>query len=112
MDGFLPIKPGGSTFAIAGATSASPSTLIFPGTGEAVYVFDNSRNTAAAWVGYGPTSTAAQNNAVIPLLSGSSAALPIAKGTVQSFTLNAGLFFSVIMEQGSGTVTGNAGYGI
>lgn len=113
MDGYLPLKPGGATFSIAGTPSAGPAALLFPGGGEAVYVFDNSRNTVAAWVGYGPTSTVAQANAVIPSPGGQqSNVLPLAKGTVQSFTLNAGMFFSVIMEQGSGTVTGNTGYGI
>lgn len=113
MDGFLPLKPASATFAIAGAPTASPSAIIFPGGGEAVYIFDNSRNSSAAWVGYGPTSTAAQASAAIPANGASqSNVLCISKGTVQAFTLNAGMFFSVIMEQGSGTVSGIAGYGV
>lgn len=113
MDGYLPLKPGGSTFAIAGAPTASAAALLLPGNGEAVYIFDNSRNTSAAWVGYGPTSTSAQNSAVIPANGAVQAnVLCLGKGTVQAFTLNAGMFFSVIMEQGSGTVSGIGGYGV
>lgn len=113
MDGYLPLKPGGSTFVIAGAPTPSPGTVLLPSAGEAVYIFDNSRNSFAAWVGYGPTSTAAQTSAVIPANGGSqSNVLCIGKGTVQAFTLNGGMFFSAIMEQGSGTVTGIAGYGV
>lgn len=111
MDGFLPIKPGGFTFAIAGQATPSPGAQLMPGSGETVYLFDNSRNAVAAWIGYGPTSTVAQANAVIPLIGAMSPALALAKTTVQAFTLQAGLYFSVIMEAGSGTVTGMAGYG-
>lgn len=113
MDGFLPLKPASATFAIAGAPTASAAAFIFPGAGEAVYIFDNSRNTSAAWIGYGMTSGAAQNNAAIPANgSAQTNVLCLGKGTVQAFTLNAGMFFSVIMEQGSGTVSGIAGYGV
>lgn len=113
MDGFLPLKPGGSAFALSGTPTASPAAVLFPGAGEAVYVFDNSRNTVAAWIGYGMTSTAAQASAAIPAGGGAqSNVLPLGKGTVQAFTLNGGMFFSVIMEQGSGIVTGISGYGI
>lgn len=112
MDGYLPLKPGGSTFVIAGAPTPSAAAVLFPSPGEAVYLFDNSRNTVAAWVGYGMTSSAAQASAVIPANGGAqSNVLCIGKGMAQAFTLNGGMFFSVIMEQGSGTVTGTAGYG-
>lgn len=114
MDGYLPLKPGGSTFAMQGQTAASAASLLLPGTGEASYIFDNSRNSNAAWIGYGPTSSVAQANAVIPVLGGPGQAgvLCVAKTTVQAFTLNAGMYFSVIMEMGSGTVTGIGGYGV
>lgn len=113
MDGYLPLKPGGATFSIAGAPAASAACLPLPGSGEASYIFDNSRNSSAAWIGYGMTSDAAKANAVIPLLGGQqSNVLCVAKTTVQAFTLNAGMFFSAIMEQGSGTVTGIGGYGV
>lgn len=112
MDGYLPLRPGGSSFSIAGAPTPSPGVVLLPGgTGEAVYIFDNTRNLAAAWIGYGMTSGLARSNAVVPLISGTSPALGVGAGTVQAFTLNAGIFFSVVMELGSGTVTGLAGYG-
>lgn len=113
MDGYLPLKPGSATFSIAGTPSASPATMIFPGFGEAAYIFDNTRNSFAAWIGYGMSSSAAQASAAVPALGAQqSNVLCIGKGTVQAFTLNAGMFFSTIMEQGSGTVTGIAGYGV
>ena len=112
MDGFQPIKPGSLSFAIAGAPSAGPGTVIFPGqTGEAAYLFDNTTNTSRAWIGYGMTSTAAQTNARQAALGGNSPAFPVAGGTVQTLTLNAGMFFSVAMEMGSGIVVGVAGVG-
>lgn len=112
MDGYLPLKPGGSAFSIAGGPTPSPGAQLLPGSGEAVYLFDNSRNSVAAWIGYGMTSGMAQSNAIVAPLGGTSPAFPLAKTTVQAITLNAGLFFSVIMETGSGTVTGIAGYGV
>lgn len=117
MDGYLPLKPLGNTQALAaipgtpGSASTGPSTLLSNNSGETTFVFDNSTNGSAAWVGYGMTSSAAKANAVIPLLGGSSPALRVAKNTVQPFVLNGGTFANVVMEAGSATVNVLVGYG-
>lgn len=113
MDGYLPLKPGSRTFVIAGQPTASAAAVIFPGmTGEATYIFDNTGNAARAWIGYGSSSTAAQAAAAIPANGASGVnVLPLAGQTVQAFTLNAGMYFSAVMEQGSGSIVGTAGYG-
>ena len=112
MDGYLPLKPGGSSFVLAATPTAGPATLIpAPTAGDITYLFDNSVNGSRCWVGYGMSSTAAQANAVIPVIGTPSQALPLGPGTVQSFTLAPNIFVSTIMEQGSGTVTCTVGMG-
>lgn len=112
MDGFNPFKIGGSTFALAATPSAGPATLIDgPDAGDVTYIFDNTGNSSRVWLGMGASSTVAQANAVIPIIGTPSSALPVAAGTVQSFTLAPNVFVSTIMEFGSGTVYCASGQG-
>lgn len=126
MEGYLPLKPGGPSQALAagvgtpGVASTGPSTLISTVGGDVTVVVDNSNNANAIWLGYGMSSSTAQANTVIPLLSGSTPSVRIAGKTVQALVLNGprgpidglgGLWVNTVMEQGSGTVTTMVGYG-
>lgn len=113
MDSSLPLKPGGSSFLFLVTPAAGAATLVDgPDSGDVTYVFDNSLGNARIWIGYGMTSTTAQNNAVVPSVGAASKALPVAKNTIQAFTLRGGLFISTISELGSMSVTCNIGMGI
>lgn len=113
MDSSLPLKPGGSSFVFLATPSPSQATLVDgPSAGDVTYVFDNSLGNSRLWVGYGMTSDAAKANARVPTPGGQSLALPIAKNTIQAFTLSPNLFVATVMELGSATVTLNIGMGM
>lgn len=116
MDGSWPFRPSGSTFALGVTGTANPSaTLLGSGlSGDVVARFYNSGG-ADAFMGYGPTSTAAQANAVIPVLSGGPQPVMIIKsGETREFTL-AGqpqIFVAAIALAGSCTLYATPGFGI
>lgn len=107
MDTSLPLRPAGFAAVIAGTPSASPALFIGPpncATGDITVVIDNSLGASRAWVGYGASSNVAQTNAAT-IATGNITATPgvllVAKGTVQSFSLQSGIFLSAVMELGS-----------
>lgn len=113
MDSALPLKPGGSSFVFLATPTASAATLVDgPSAGDVTYVFDNSLGNNRLWIGYGMSSTAAQTNARVPTPANPSPALPVAKNTIQAFTLAPQLFISTIMEMGSASCTLNIGMGM
>lgn len=116
MDSQLPIRPESPSF-IMGVTPSAGAATLSPcqaGNGDVVYLFDATKlpSGSRAWIGYGMTSTDAQAKAVVPLIGTPTSAFALAAGTVQGFTLTGGLFFSGIMEQGSGTLACTIGFGV
>lgn len=107
MDTTLPLRPAGFAAVIAGAPTASSALFLGPPncpTGDLTVVIDNSLGTSRAWIGYGASSSAAQTNAATVVNAGvttTPGVLMVAKGTVQSFSLQSGIYLSAIMELGS-----------
>lgn len=113
MDGYQPFRPGGSTIVVGAQPGAAPSATFGAGPvggGDVGYLVYNP-GAIDAWLGYGLSSTAAQANAVIPIIGAPQQALPIPGGSLQVFTLAPRLFFSGITQLGSCSVYMTPGYG-
>ena len=112
MDGFQPFRPSGSTSVIPAQPGTAPSaTLMGSGlSGDVAYLVYNP-GAIDCWMGYGPTSTVAQSNSVIPIIGTPSAALPVPGGSLQTFTLVGRQFFSGITQLGSCSVFVTPGQG-
>lgn len=116
MESSLPMRPQGTgTFLmLCGLSGAGIACQPAPGiAGDVVYLIDNSENSVPAYIGYGPTSTVAQANAVVPAISGVTgpSCFVVAKTTVQQFTLSGNLFMAAVNALGSGVVRTLAGFG-
>jgi len=113
MDGYLPFRPAGSTVVIGVQPGSAPPATFAGGPvggGDVGYmVYNPSVNDV--WLGYGPTSTAARDNSVVPLIGIPSGALAVPAGSLQVFTLAPQQFFSGVTQLGSASVSVTPGYG-
>jgi hypothetical protein len=113
MDSNLPFRPAGSTVVIGAQTGTAPPATFADGPvggGDVGYLVWNP-GSIDSWLGYGPSSTAAQANAIIPLIGAPRQALPVPGGSLQVFTLAPRQFFSGITQLGSCSVYVTPGYG-
>jgi hypothetical protein len=118
MDGSTPFRPGGNTFTVpvtpgaaVGAVNAGVS-IAAPGQGEVNYLFYNPHASVDAFIGFGPTSTAANAAAVVPIIGGSQPVLMVPHGLMKNYTLVAGLFFAGASVTGSCAVLCTPGWGV
>ena len=117
MDGFLPFKPSGPTFALAVGTTAAPAaTLLGSGlSGDVTFRLYNSGSAGAAdaAIAFGPTSAAASNGAVFPIVGGPPTnSILIKGGDTRGLTLNGNFIFMAGIGLGSTTVFATPGFGI
>ena len=117
MEAFAPFRPAANLFAMAAVPTGSPSaTLLGSGLSGDVTVMLHNDGPNDVVVGFGPTSTAAVANAVVPLLSGGPQNVVILKGIAggwrHGFTQNGQFIFAACVSViGSCTVYGQCGYG-
>ncbi len=115
MDGFRPFRPEGACYALQ-ASNATPSgaTFVLPvGQGDATFMIDNVSGPRA-FLGFGMTSDAAVANARVPAPGANPVnCLPLAGGTVQTFTFaGTGMFVAARTDGGAGTIFLTLGDGV
>lgn len=110
MDSESPFQLAGTTIAITAGASASTAVQFpagVPTSGElSLSIFNSSTtNTNIAFLGWGPTAAAAQNNATIPTGATSVTAfqcIPIVpSATPRAITVPPGQFYSAIASAGT-----------
>jgi len=108
MDGYRAFRPEHMCYALA-ASNATPGGATFisaMGGGDQTLLMDGATLTGRAFLGFGMTSDAAVANAAVPVPGGNfTAALPLAAGTVQTFTFTGqGFFVAARTAGGAGTI--------
>jgi hypothetical protein len=111
MDGFLPFRPNGPGFVLAATNAGGAATKIGPAGGDVDFLIVNPTGGQNVWIGYGMTSDVAVANAVVPLIGASTNAIPSPVGSIQTFTLVGGMFFSPKTELGSCSISITPGFG-
>lgn len=112
MDPQRPFRPQGA-FQVIPVVPAAPSAILMGSglSGDITYMLYNP-SALDAWLGYGPTSTAATGNSVIPLIGVPQAGVIVAPGgSLQSITLTGNTFFAGVSQLGSCSVYVGAGDG-
>ncbi len=107
MDGFRSFRPDGPCYALS-ASNAAPSGATFlasMGGGDATFLIDNVSGPRA-FLGFGMTSDAAVANAQVPVPGGNGInCLPVAGGTIQTFTFTGqNTFVAARTAGGAGTI--------
>ncbi len=109
--GFLPFRPNGPGFSLAATPGGGAATKIGPAGGDVDFLIVNPSGGQNTWIGFGMSSTAAVNNAVVPIIGQSTNAIPSPAGSIQTFTLVGGMYFSPKTELGSCTISITPGFG-